>query len=127
LKILLVDDERDTLELLSTLLRQHGAEIRSAESATAALETINDWTPDAMISDIGMPDVDGYMLLARVRSEDKEHDKPIPAVAVTAYASEDDRVKAMSAGFQMYLTKPIQPEQLASAIARLAQTATLSN
>ncbi|HWS85850.1 MAG TPA: ATP-binding protein [Pyrinomonadaceae bacterium] len=121
LRVLLVDDDEDTLQLLSMLLRKHGVEVASAASAALALGTLEQVRPDLLVSDIGMPEVDGYELMRTVRTLEAEHGRRTPALALTAYAGEGDRQLALDAGFDDHLAKPVEPEALLSAIARLAE------
>ena len=120
LKLLVVDDEPDTCEMLSCLLEGCGAEVRTANSATEALEQLKTWSPNVLICDIGMPVIDGYELIRRIRSDETLRNAHIPAVALTALARIEDRVKALSAGYQMHVAKPIEPVELVSMIASVA-------
>jgi PAS domain S-box-containing protein len=115
IRILLVDDEPDANEALRLFLAGYGAEVRVAGSATLALEILDRWTPDVLLTDIGMPSRDGYSLLAEVRARTDEVAR-LPAIALTAYASSDDRTRLLSAGFQLHLAKPAQPAELLAAI-----------
>jgi signal transduction histidine kinase/CheY-like chemotaxis protein len=121
LRLLVVDDDTDTLETLQMILSQCGAEVRTAGSAAQALDVLQDWHPDLLISDLGMPGEDGYTLLRRVRALDTDHGGNIPALALTAYARAEDRVNALAAGFQMHVAKPIEPAELVAVIANLAE------
>lgn len=121
LKILVVDDEADTLETLRVVLQQAGADVRTAASAREALTALNAWNADVLIADIGMPGEDGYSLIRQVRALGPEHGGYIPAVALTAYARVEDRLKVLSSGFQMHVPKPVEPAEL------VAITATLSD
>ncbi len=116
LRVLLVDDDPDSNEAVRLLLVQSGADVRVAASASQALEILNRWTPDVLVSDIGMPVEDGYALLAKVRARADERGR-IPAIALTAYAAVEDRVRLLSAGFQMHVAKPADPGELTAAIA----------
>jgi PAS domain S-box-containing protein len=120
LRILLVDDERDAREMLPSVLEQFGGRVRTAASAEEALEDLLHAGADVLIADIGMPDVDGYELIRRIRGLDGEI-RDIPAIALTAYAGEVDRRKALDAGYQVHLAKPVDPHQLAAAVARVAR------
>jgi CheY-like chemotaxis protein len=120
LRVLLVDDDEDALQLLSMLLRRHGVEAASATSAAAALAKFEELRPDVFVSDVGMPDVDGYELMRRVRALEAARGGRTPAVALTAYASEGDRLLALDAGFDEHVPKPVEPEALVSTIAHLA-------
>lgn len=122
LQILVVDNEVDTLELFQFVLESYGAEVQSVASARAALAALNE-APNrynVLICDIGMSEEDGYWLIRQVRSRSAEAGGQIPAVALTAYASETERQLAIEAGFQMHATKPIAPVQLVSLVADLA-------
>ena len=116
--ILIVEDDPDTRELLAFLLTQRGAAVTAAASATQALEILAQSPLSLLISDIGMPDMDGYMLLQRIRST-ANHNQQIPAIALTAYAGEMNQQRALEVGFQRHLTKPIDPAALTSAIGEL--------
>lgn len=119
LRILVVEDDRDTQELLNTILRQHGAEVITVESSLSALAEIERSQPDLIISDIGMAGESGYELVRRVRALEPEAGRNIPAVALTAYAGHADRRRALLAGFQTHLAKPVDPEDLVTVIASL--------
>jgi len=117
LKILVVDDEPDSRDLVMAILRRHGSDVRCSESAAAAIETFCEWHPDLLVSDIGMPNEDGYSLIKRLRELESGRAKGIPAVALTAYATDEDRSQALSAGFQIHIAKPIEPENFVSCVA----------
>ena len=117
IKVLVVDDEHDSLELLTMILTRCGSDVRCSDSAASAIEAFNEWHPDLLVSDIGMPNEDGYSLIQKVRSMDSNHARQIPAVALTAYATDEDRLQALSAGFQMHVSKPIEPESFVSSLA----------
>ncbi|MBL1177591.1 PAS domain S-box protein [Pantanalinema sp. GBBB05] len=121
LRILIVDDQADMRELMSTILQATGAEINVAASAVDALKLVKVFQPDILISDIGMPEVDGYTLLHQLRQLSPDQGGQIPAIALTAYAGELDRQQALAAGFQLHMAKPIEPEKLVQAISRLVQ------
>ncbi len=118
--VLAVDDDADALGLLREILESAGARVRTATSAVAALASIEDEAPDALISDLGMPGMDGYELIRRVREMDGRA-RYIPAAALTAYARSEDRAKALHLGFEMHLSKPIDPSELIAAVASLAR------
>lgn len=120
LRILLVDDERDGREATAILLREHGAEVDIASSAREALAALDRAVPDVLLSDIGMPDEDGLSLLRRIRLRASAGGGGVPALALTAYARSADRVQSLVAGFDGYVTKPVEPAGLISAVARLA-------
>ncbi|KYC43516.1 hybrid sensor histidine kinase/response regulator [Scytonema hofmannii PCC 7110] len=119
LRILVVDDEADMRELIFTILEQTGAEIKVTASAFEALEVFTLFKPDLLIGDIGMPEMDGYELIRQLRSFPPEHGGGIPAIALTAYAGERDRLRALAAGFQRHIAKPVEPEELIEAIVTL--------
>lgn len=121
MEVLVVDDDADTCEFVAFLLEQFGAKVVTAKSATEALNALADFQPDILLSDIGMPEVNGYTLVRQVRALPPEQGGTIPAIALTAYAGEIDYQKAMSAGFQQHLAKPIEPEVLVKTIASLVQ------
>jgi CheY-like chemotaxis protein len=121
LKVLVVDDEPDTRELLKAGLGLCGAEVVVAGSAAGALEMMKTIVPDLLISDIGMPDVDGYDLIRRVRALPAESGGKVPAIALTAYARTEDRVQALRAGYQMHVPKPVELAELAAVASSLAQ------
>ena len=120
LRVLVVDDETDTRELVAFTLSRCGAEVKTSKTAEEALSTLETWKPDVLVSDIGMPGVDGYEFIGKVRELDTGLKGRIPAVALTAYAGVDDRQRALSAGFQMHLAKPLVPNELVAVVATLA-------
>ena len=120
IRVLVVDDEADTRELLRTILAQCGAQVTVAASAREALEALAQAMFDVLVSDIRMPVEDGYALLRKVRALDAERGGQIPALALTAYTRIEDREAALSAGFQQHAAKPIEPVELAAAVATLA-------
>jgi len=119
LRILIVEDEADTRELVREVLARQGAEVRATKSAAEGLQMLAAWNPDLLVSDIGMPGQDGYELIRRVRKLDAEHHGQIPAVALTAYAGAEDQQRALAAGFQIHLAKPVEPKALVATVARL--------
>jgi len=119
---LVVDDEADARELVATLLEQCGASVSavaSAQEALAALSNEQQKRPDIVISDVSMPEVDGYDLIRRIRELPPEEGGRTPAVALTAYGRSIDRIRALSAGFQMHMPKPVEPAELATVVASL--------
>jgi PAS domain S-box-containing protein len=118
-KVLLVDDEHDTRELIAFILKQSGAIVTQAASAREALQVLPQFQPNLLLSDIGMPEVDGYMLMRQIRAMSPEQGGTIPAIALTAYASEADYQQAIAAGFGQHITKPVEPAKLLRAIANL--------
>jgi CheY-like chemotaxis protein len=121
IRVLLVDDEPTANEAVQTLLDSCGAEVRVAGSAAQALQTLDVWKPDVLLSDIAMPEEDGYYLIQKIRARSAELGGDVPAAALTAYAKIDDRVKILAAGFQMYLSKPADPSELIAVVASLAK------
>ncbi|HSS18638.1 MAG TPA: CHASE domain-containing protein [Pyrinomonadaceae bacterium] len=119
LRLLLVDDDRDTLDLLSAALTQRSAEVTAVSSAADALASIKNFRPDVLISDIAMPGEDGYQLIQTVLALNVV--PPIPTIAITAYAKEEDKERALAAGFQRYLAKPVELGEFISAVAELAR------
>ncbi|WP_199317954.1 ATP-binding protein, partial [Planktothrix sp. FACHB-1355] len=119
LRILIVDDEPDMRELGVTVLAEYGSLAKAAASAAEALFLLKEFQPDILICDIGMPEVDGYMLMRQVRSRLPEMGGQIPAIALTAYAGEYDRQQAISAGFNRHLPKPVDPAELIKTILSL--------
>src|SRR5438067_2927967 len=118
-RLLVVDDDADARELLSIILQEAGAEVSTAGSANEALDSFERQRPDVLVSDIGMPDGDGYSLIRRVRSLEGEAGARVPAVALTAFARAEDRGEALGSGFQAHLPKPIEPGELTALIAQL--------
>ncbi len=119
MRILAVDDELDARELLTVLLTQYGAEVLTVTSATEVLAALESFQPDALVSDIGMPEIDGYSLIQQIRLLSPERGGKIPAIALTAYAREEDQKRAITSGFQRQVTKPLEPEQLVQALISL--------
>lgn len=119
LLILIVDDERDTRQLLQQSLTYFGATVITAKSAEEGLKELVDKTPDVLISDIGMPDEDGYSLIKKVRELEDENHRNVTAVALTAYTRAHDRMRALASGYQNYVGKPVEPDELATVIASL--------
>jgi signal transduction histidine kinase/ActR/RegA family two-component response regulator len=119
--VLLVDDDSDTLTLMTTALTRRHANVTAVSSAGEAIQAIARRRPDVLVSDIAMPDEDGYGLIEKVRLLENGIPQKIPAVAITAYAKEEDRERALSAGFQIYLAKPVELTELISVVARAAK------
>ena len=120
-QVLLVDDDRDTLQLLIVALSELKANVQTASSAAEALEILEWFKPDVLVSDLAMPNEDGYSLIGKVRALDAQNGRQTPAVALTAYVRVEDRTRALSAGFNMFVPKPIEPSELITAIATLAE------
>ncbi len=117
LRILVVDDEVDSRDLVRTILTRCGSEVNCCDSVEEALKAVRDWKPDLLVSDIGMPNEDGYSLIGKVRKMKSRRARQIPAVALTAYATSEDRTRTLNAGFQLHVTKPIEPANLVMVIA----------
>jgi PAS domain S-box-containing protein len=120
LKLLIVDDEADARDLLQTMLAPCGAEIFTASTAAEALDQLKQLRPDLLVSDIGLPEEDGYTLIRKIRALEEGQGGKIPAIALTAYARSEDRVRALSSGYQLHVQKPVELEELAFAIASLS-------
>lgn len=117
--MLLVDDDRDSLQILATMLSGRRANVQTAASAAEALQLLEWYKPDVLVSDLAMPGEDGYSLIGKLRA--MESLKHTPAVALTAYVRVEDRTRALSAGFNMFVPKPVEPNELIAAIANLAE------
>jgi PAS domain S-box-containing protein len=120
-RVLTVDDDPDARDLLTVLLTQYGAEVLTVTSATEVLANLDSFRPNVLVSDIGMPDVDGYSLIQKLRSLSPEEGGQIPAIALTAFARESDYQQAIASGYQHHVTKPLEPEQLVQAVSALAR------
>ena len=120
LKVLVVDDEADTRELIGEVLRECGSEVITSRSAAEALEALQQHKPDILISDLGMPDEDGYSLISKIRALPSELGGQIPAAALTAYARAEDRMRVLRSGFQFHLPKPVDSAELVTVVASLA-------
>jgi hypothetical protein len=118
-RILLVDDEPDAREAIAAILGEAGAEIALAGGVHQALEMLLQRKPDVLISDIGMPGEDGYEFIRKVRALSPEQGGRVPAIALTAYARTQDRLRVFSAGYQMHVPKPVEPIELATVVASL--------
>src|SRR5437899_2047025 len=118
-RVLIVDDEADARELMRMILRSSGADLLAAACAEEALEQVEQWHPDILVSDIGLPGDDGYVLIQKLRQRQGDYGRSMPALAVTAYARAEDRTRALSAGFQLHVAKPLEPADFVAAIARL--------
>lgn len=118
-KVLVVDDSQDILFLLKLWLGKAGAEVKLAHTANEALNEIQKFKPDVFVSDIGMPDIDGYQLLSKIRELPDQHARNVPAIALTAYAREEEKARALNTGFQMHISKPISNYQLVTAVSTM--------
>ncbi|MGH9768808.1 MAG: ATP-binding response regulator, partial [Blastocatellia bacterium] len=121
-RVLVVDDDEDARDVLSALLNNYGAEVTTVAGAAQALDSLAAAKPDVLVSDINMPEMDGYELIRWVRAMKPEQGGRIPAVAVTAYGRPEDRVRALQAGYQMHMPKPIEPAELELVVATLAKS-----
>jgi signal transduction histidine kinase/ActR/RegA family two-component response regulator len=119
LSVLIVDDEEDARLVVERVLRDHGAEVHVAATALEALGVLEAARPDVIVSDIGMPEIDGYSLIRKVRSLPPSRGGRTPAVALTAYARKEDAQRAYAAGYQMHVPKPVEPAQLTTIVANL--------
>ncbi len=126
LKVLVVDDEADARDLLQEVLEMCGSEVVTTSTAAEALETLRNGKFDVLVSDIGMPGEDGYSLIEKVRLLSDAEGGRTPAIALTAYARVEDRIRALKAGFQAHLPKPVEPVELAAVVASLANTRNLT-
>ncbi len=123
LRVLVVDDDADGREVLETVLVQCGAHVTSAGSVAEALASFDRERPDVLVSDIGMPDEDGYALIRKIRARGADAGGGVPAASLTAYAGTEDRRRALVAGFNMHVAKPVDPEELLAVVASLARFA----
>ncbi|MBD2561995.1 MULTISPECIES: hybrid sensor histidine kinase/response regulator [Nostoc] len=118
-QVLVVDDEPDIRDLVTFILQDYGVEVTAVSSAQEALQALSESIPDVLISDIGMPKTDGYMLMREVRARSPQQGGLVPAIALTAYAGEMNQQQALAAGFQMHISKPVDPDALVKAITDL--------
>jgi PAS domain S-box-containing protein len=125
--VLAVDDERDALRLVCDVLEAVGARTTTAHSADEALARLDEECPDVVVADLGMPGLDGFGFIERVRRHENPKIRQIPAAALTAYARSEDRMKALKSGFQIHLAKPIDPAELVTTIAALARQVVVRN
>jgi CheY-like chemotaxis protein len=116
LQVLVVDDDADSRDLIAMILDQFGARVKITASAEAALAALKEFTPDVLLCDIGMPDIDGYMLIRQIRALPPAQGGLIPAIALTAYAGDFNQQQALQAGFQQHIAKPIELEEVVTAI-----------
>jgi PAS domain S-box-containing protein len=119
-RVLVVDDDRDSLDLVESILGSSGAEVRGCASASEGLTALQEWRPDVLISDIEMPGEDGYTFIRKVRALDFTEGGKTPALALTAYGRIEDRLRTLSAGYGMHVSKPVDPAELAAIVASLA-------
>lgn len=120
LRVLLIDDEPEARSIIGTVIRRAGAEVKACTSAGEGMAEITRWRPDVILSDIAMPEEDGYSFISKVRSLSHDQGGETPAAALTAYAREEDRLQTLATGYQMHIAKPIDPSHLIAMVARLA-------
>jgi CheY-like chemotaxis protein len=125
--VLVVDNDHDARGLVGYVLERCGARVLTASSGTEALALLPEVLPDVLLADIEMPDLDGYTLIRRIRALPAARGGAVPAAALTAYASAEDRAEAVRAGFQQHLVKPIQPDELVRMVAALARAPRLAD
>ena len=123
LRLLVVDDERDAREWIGRVLEDNGAQVRLLAGAADALQQLPEFQPDVLLSDIGMPGTDGYALIRQLRALPEAMGGATPAIALTAFARNEDRARALGAGYQLHLGKPIDEDELVAAVASLFATA----
>jgi PAS domain S-box-containing protein len=126
-RVLAIDDEEDALTLLRVVLESAGAEVTTVVSAHAALDRIEALQPDVLVVDLGMPEMDGFELIARIRSLPNREIRDVPAAALTAFARSEDRTKALRSGFEMHLAKPVDPGELVASVATLVRRTRSTN
>src|SRR5215470_3410776 len=117
ISVLIVEDDPDTLEMLSFILASTGADVITASSAAEALNALERSRPNVLISDLAMPDEDGYELISKIRLRGPHEGGNIPAVALSSYTRPEDRARALAAGFQVHVSKPVDPRQLVDIVA----------
>ena len=121
IRVLLVDDDQDNLQILTVMLTERRATVQAASSVAEALAMLEWYEPDVLVSDLAMPDEDGFSLISKMRELEGASGKQIPAVALTAYVRVEDRARALTAGFNLFVPKPVEPNELVAAIAHLAE------
>ena len=126
LRLLVVDDNIDTLKLIAVIFEDYQVRVRTAVSVDEAIEVIQEWKPDVLISDICLPGKDGYSLIRSVRNFEAEQGGFLPALALTGYVFPEDYIQAINAGFQMYISKPFDPDELVTTVVELAHPIFLS-
>jgi CheY-like chemotaxis protein len=120
INILVVDDDADNREFFSFVLEESGATVTTVSSGSEALQLLRQYQPNIILSDIGIPEMDGYALIREIRNWEKEQNiQQIPAIALTAYAGEINQQQALAAGFQLHIAKPVDSEQLLEAVCQL--------
>ncbi|MBW4683859.1 MAG: response regulator [Komarekiella atlantica HA4396-MV6] len=121
LQILLVEDNPDTRELITFILEQSGAQVTAVSSVGEALEMLAKFKPDILLSDIGMPEEDGYSLIRKIRAQETEQKEKLPAIALTAFARDEERILILQAGFQAHISKPVEPDELIKVVTNLVK------
>ena len=120
IKVVVVEDDADAAEMVATVLRRHRAEVIVTSSGEAALSLLAEYHPNVLVCDIGLPDIDGYTLIQRVRDMERERGRRfVPSVALTAFATEEERLRAVSVGYQVHVSKPVEPDRLVEAVAQV--------
>ena len=122
LRVLVVDDEEDARDIVAAMLKHEGAEVQTAPSAHEGMDLVTRFLPHVLVSDVGMPEEDGYSFVARVRRLPPQTGGSTPSIALTAYTSAEDRRRALAAGFDVHLGKPIDLDHLVSVIVQLSQS-----
>jgi len=120
-RVLVVEDDSDTLQIMQFVLERHGAHVMPADSVPAALDRIESSPPEVVVADIGMRGLNGYALISEIREMDAALGRHTPAIAVTGFATPQDRETAAAAGFEAYITKPFDPHVLIDTVAQLIQ------
>jgi CheY-like chemotaxis protein len=126
LRVVVVDDEEDVRIYVAMVLRSSGVEVRCASSAREALDVLEEWPADVVLTDLAMPRADGFDLLHWIRESRFERVRRLPVVALSAFAMNEDRERVSDAGFQGFLAKPAEPSQLRAAVARAAARVTVT-
>jgi CheY-like chemotaxis protein len=121
-KVLLVDNDADTLQVVRAMLDGSKAVVQTAASVSEAMETLVWYNPHVLVSDLAMPEEDGYSLIRKVRALGENNGYQVPAIALTSYVRVEDRARALAAGFNLFVPKPLQPDELINAIVNLADT-----
>ncbi|QYO64692.1 response regulator [Leptolyngbya sp. 7M] len=118
IQVLVVEDHNDTRDFITMVLQESGAEVTAVASVQEAIEYLEQFNPHVLVSDIGMPSEDGYNLIRKVRDRESDRGNQIPAIALTAYARAEDQARALAAGFQMHVPKPVEPQELVAVVAK---------
>jgi CheY-like chemotaxis protein len=119
--VMVVDDEADAIALVQRIMESCGATVHACTSATQCLAALPGLRPDVLVTDIGMPEMDGFTLIERIRGLPRDQGGATPAVALTAFASSEDRRQSMLAGFDVHVAKPVEPGELVAVVSRLAR------